>query len=498
VPSIADMFFISALVWLFAAGAYGWQGLLQDGDVGTHIRIGDYIRSHHTLPTSDFLSFSKPGQTWYAFEWLTEVLFSWLHSIAGLKGVVLFAGVVITATFTLVLLRALWRGANVLIALALTLMAVNASDIHFHARPHIFTLFFAALAMWLIEIDRRKRTPAIWLLVPITVLWTNLHGGFLALFAILGLLAAGSLAESFLWGEFAVSGRSDALRYGLLGAACAAASLVNPYGIKLHLFIREYLNSDMMRNGIQELQSPSFRAESMFHYMFLMFLALALTALLLKKHRLVEVLWIWFWAYNSLVSVRHVPLFLIVTVPVVAAEVTALWNRWAEAQPARSVARILATVTGQCQGGALRMSVWAPAVVLALALSHSSNWPENFLDGWFPVKIVEKHAEEIAASRIYTSDNWAGYLTYRNYPRQRVFFDDRHPYYDEAMIRDYLRIGNGSPDWRQLLARYRLNMALAPTDSPLSSLLKTDPEWKTVDDDGKIILFRRSPILLSR
>src|SRR5580704_4702061 len=158
VPSLADMFFAAVIVWLFVAGAYGWQTLLQDGDVGTHIRIGDHIRSFRSIPASDFLSFSKPGQTWYAFEWLTEVLFSWLHSIAGLKGVVLFAGVIITATFTLVLLHALWRGANVLIALALTLMAVNASDIHFHARPHIFTLFFAALAMWLVEIDRRKRT----------------------------------------------------------------------------------------------------------------------------------------------------------------------------------------------------------------------------------------------------------------------------------------------------------------------------------------------------
>jgi hypothetical protein len=120
------------------------------------------------------------------------------------------------------------------------------------------------------------------------------------------------------------------------------------------------------------------------------------------------------------------------------------------------------------------------------------------MDGPFPVKIVEKHAGEIAASRIYTSDKWAGYLTYRNYPRQRVFFDDRHPYYDESMIRDYLRLGSGSPDWRELLRRYRLNMALLPTDSPLSALLKLDPDWKPVEDDGKIILFRRLPTPLCR
>ena len=49
-PSLADSFFVSVIVWAFAAGAFGWQGLLMDGDVGTHIRIGDYILTHHSVP----------------------------------------------------------------------------------------------------------------------------------------------------------------------------------------------------------------------------------------------------------------------------------------------------------------------------------------------------------------------------------------------------------------------------------------------------------------
>ncbi len=279
VPSIADLFFISAILWLFVAGAYGWQTLLQDGDVGTHIRIGDYIRATHSVPTRDFFSFSRPGQEWYAFEWLTEVIFSFLHSYVGLKGIVLLSGVVIAGTFTIVLLHALWRGANVLVALALCLMAVNASSIHFHARPHIFTLLFLAVAAWLIGADQRRRTWALWLLVPITILWTNLHGGFLILFALVGLLAMGCLGESLLWGELAAWGKSGAWRYLLLGAGCAVASLVNPYGVKLILYIRDTLGVSAIRNGVQEFQSPSFRAESMFHFMLVLFLALAITGL---------------------------------------------------------------------------------------------------------------------------------------------------------------------------------------------------------------------------
>jgi len=490
VPSLADLFFIAVIAWAFAAGPYGWHGLLMDGDVGTHTRIGDHILAHHSVPTRDFLAFSKPGQEWYAFEWLTEILFSFLHSVAGLKGVVLLSGVVIAAAFTILLMHALWRGANVVISLTLVLMAVNASSIHFHARPHIFTLLFVAMAMWLIAADRQRRTWALWLLIPVTIPWTNLHGGFFILFALLGLLVIGSFAESLLWGELASRGKSDAVRYSFLGAGCAVASLANPYGVKLHLFLLDYLRSDTIRNGVQEFQSPSFRSESLLHYMVLAFLALAISGALVKKHRLTEVLWIWFMAYNSLVSVRHVPLFAIVAAPILAQEITAWWNAWAQAQPSRSVARTLDAITGQHQCGAPRMSIWAPVVVLWLALSHTDNWPRNFLDGPFPVKIVATHADEIAGSRVYTSDKWAGYLIYTNYPRQRVFFDDRHHYFGEPIIGDYLKIGSGLKQWSELLGRYRFDLVLCTADSPLASLLRLHPDWKTVEDDGSAVLFR--------
>jgi hypothetical protein len=483
VPSIADLFFLAAMVWLFVAGAYGWQTLLQDGDVGTHIRIGDFILQHHSVPAQDFLSFSRQGQEWYSFEWLTDVLFSLLHTAAGLKGVVLFSGVVIVAAFTAVLLHMLWRGSNVVIALALCLMAVNASSIHFHARPHAFTMLFAAISMWLIDVDRKHPSRGIWLLLPIVVLWTNLHAGFLILFAVLGLLVIGELAAR----RF-----SGAWRYSLLGLGCAAASLVNPYGLKLALSLANILKSDTIRNGVQEFQSPSFRSESMFDFMIVLFLALAITGSLLKRRRLTEVLWIWFFAYESLVSVRNVPLFMIVATPILAGEVTGWWNEWARAQPKRSIAATLDEISAQFQVGQLRLSVWAPVFVIVLAFSHSDNWPENFLEGPFPVKIVEKHADELAAGRVYTTDKWAGYLIYRNYPRQRVFFDDRHQYYTEEIIQDYVKIGSGAPQWRQLLEQYRLNLVLCAADSPLAALMKVDPGWKNVEDDGKITLFRLS------
>lgn len=91
IPSFADCFFLAVLIWLFLAGATGWKALLMDGDTGWHIRTGEFILDHRLIPDKDIFSYSKPGQPWFAWEWLSDVCFAVLFRWAGLKGVVLFA-----------------------------------------------------------------------------------------------------------------------------------------------------------------------------------------------------------------------------------------------------------------------------------------------------------------------------------------------------------------------------------------------------------------------
>src|SRR5580693_3835190 len=76
-PSLADFLFVTLLVWMFLGG--GGKTMLADGDTGWHIRTGDYILEHHAVPHSDIFSFTRPAAPWYAWEWLSDVIFSTLH-----------------------------------------------------------------------------------------------------------------------------------------------------------------------------------------------------------------------------------------------------------------------------------------------------------------------------------------------------------------------------------------------------------------------------------
>src|SRR5258708_13785851 len=80
-PGFSDCLFLAVLFWLFASGSGGWSGLLADGDTGWHIRTGQWILENHSVPHTDLFSFSKAGQPWFAWEWLSDVVFAFLHAV---------------------------------------------------------------------------------------------------------------------------------------------------------------------------------------------------------------------------------------------------------------------------------------------------------------------------------------------------------------------------------------------------------------------------------
>ena len=166
-----------------------------------------------------------------------------------------------------------------------------------------------------------------WLLVPLTALWVNLHAGFVAWLATLGLLVILCAAQRA-WRPMR--------RYGALAALCALASLLNPNGWQLHLHIARYLNSAWILDHVQEFQSPNIRSEGMIVFAVLLLAAVSLAP---QADRF-EGLLVLVWGFLALRSARHVPFFALAAAPVLASGAAAYWARLAERAGARSPRRI--------------------------------------------------------------------------------------------------------------------------------------------------------------
>ncbi len=488
-PSLSDLLFIAFFVWLFVAGGDGWRGLLLDGDTGWHIRTGEYILDHGSVPRVDLFSFTKPGAQWYAWEWLSDVALALLHRAFGLKGVVFAAGVIIAGWAVLLLRQALWRGAHPWLALAVTLPGIGAASIHFLARPHILTLAFATISVWMIESDLAKPRWRVWLLVPLTVLWANTHGAFVVLILLLGLTAIGAVAEA--WGG--VRSWGAAVRYSVLTVACGSASILNPYGLRLHEHIAGYLRSDWIRNVVQEFRAPDFRSESQLQFEALLIIGVAVAAILASRKRFVHALWILVFGHLALTSLRHAPVYIAVVAPVLAQAGTELWRSAVLRSGPNSAAAILDRIGLDSAHAYRRTSLWIPLFLAGyLLLASAAVWPQDFPALNFPTRMAQRYSDLISRSRVLTVDQWGDYLIYRFYPRQRVFADGRSDFYGPEIGGEYVRAVEGDYRWRDTLNRYAVEVVLAPPTWALSTILKSDGGWRVVADDGSAVLFVRA------
>lgn len=469
-PSLADLLLAMMVLRPYLFGG-GWSELLSDASVGMHIRTGDLIRATLSLPTSDPFSFALPGKPWFAWEWLTEILLSLIHSAGGLSLIALSAVAILLLTSAFVLRTSLESGSSALLTLLLVLTGFQTSLLHALARPHLATWLFIAISVHICQRERRAPSRLLWLLVPLCALWANIHGGFAILPVYLGLLATGLALER----DF-----PNARRFLLASSACAASTLLNPYGIGLHRHMLEFLSSPWVKGLIQEYHAPSPDLGEPFYWFFALSLASSISLLsLLLRRRFADACILAFFLWSAWTSARHIPLFIIAGLPILS----------------RELSRLLPEGTADFETPHLRRhSIWVPlALALAFLFRAPLNVPNEFPAERFPSAIYARHAQELQASRLLSTDAWGDWLIYTAAPRQRVFLDGLQDFFGPELGFDYLTMLEAGPRTPALLREWNFDAVLVPVETPLAAWLSRQSGWSEIDRAGPAVYFRRNP-----
>jgi hypothetical protein len=520
-PSLTDLAFALPFLLLFVRGE-GFKNMLGDGDTGWHIRTGQWIMAHHQVPHTDMFSFTRPGAPWFAWEWLWDVIFGWLHLHWGMAAVTLGSLLVLAFTSALVFRLVHRKCTNVLIAAGVSILAVAGSSMHWLARPHLFTLLFVVIFYSILErVSGEEDGPIynrpqvgnlphtglgnaklLWLLPVLTILWTNLHAGFLAGIILIGCYAAGELTAWVLSAEpeRRKAALGNARLYLLSAAGCFLASFLNPYFYHLHQHIYAYLTDAYQFKYISEFQTISFHEISAKVYLEPMIVLAAITAAWsLYRRRFVYVFLLLGWLHLALMAGRNIPIFMFVAAPPVALTLNEMLGLLSAANVAGWVKRAiqsLENLAGEIDetdriGRAHLVS--AGLVLLIVAISYAPGRPPKFQAEYDPKHYPAKAADALAAAdpswRIFTEDVWGGYMIYR-YPERKVFIDGRSDFYGDKFGQKYLDTMNGTYDWEENLRRYHVDTILLPTDAALVSTLKESKDWRTIYDDGTAIAFR--------
>jgi hypothetical protein len=113
----------------------------------------------------------------------------------------------------------------------------------------------------------------------------------------------------------------------------------------------------------------------------------------------------------------------------------------------------------------------------------------RFDDKRFPVKAVEFLNRQKIHGNVFNDDEFGDYMIYAAWPTYRVFMDGRSDMYGEKFGRDYLRIANVAPGWKQTLKKYNVSWVIFNTDSALIAALKDQPDWQSVYSDPVATIF---------
>ena len=503
-PSLADFAFLTPIVLLFGR-LQGVKTLLGDCDTGWHIRTGEWIVSNRLVPTHDVFSFSKPGGVWFAWEWLSDVIFAGLNGMWGLRGVVLLSILLLSATFTALFLVAR-RRANPVTAILVTVVAAVASSVHWLARPHLFTLLFVILFYAALERVREgqtrwRRLPYLALLPVAMILWTNLHGGFFVGIALVGAYGAGELAQMALTANREARGPAwqRAKRYFACAGACLAASLVNPYTYRLHVHLVEYLRDPYAPQHIMEFFSLSFHHPSAIFFETMLLLSAVSVFWYARRGRYTESLLLLVFGHLALVAARNIPLLMLVAAAPVAGLVQAWLNGLPELELAQWVRRAAAKYNQVAARTAEtdRIPRWhlmsALGVAMVAALLFAPAPPKRFRAEFdpqsYPAKAIEA-LQRMPQPRIFTDDQWGDYLIWRLYPSHKVFVDGRSDFYGSAFEEKYTDVLSVKYDWERILSGFDVDTILLPPDVPLAGALKESSRWRVVYDDGVALIFR--------
>lgn len=485
--SLVDLTFA---IWLLVVVIVRPGVLLNsDGDLARHIRMGGHVLSNGPRFT-DVFSFTRFGEPFLAYEWGSQVLFSLVHSAAGLAGIVVFAGILIASAYALLVRWLLARGVDPLLAVLTTTAAAVLGSSHWLARPHLFSLLGCVVLLRWVEAPR----PRSWLLLPLFALWANLHPGFVFGLAVLGAAMAGDVLEAI-----RRPGDSGALRgvlteRGRQVGFAALGTLITPFGPALHGHILGLLGNDYILSVTSEFQSPDFHM--LYAKLFAGVAILVVAALAFRRSAPVParffIFLVTFWA--ALEAQRNIVLFGALALPLMALELDGEW-RAIPSRILRSLSRGLRRVEALAPRGPLAVLMATVLVVIALGggqVRGVSVVPNSFDSEVFPTEAVARARAAGLTGNLLTEFTWGGYVLYA-WPEQRIFIDGMTDFFGEDLLREYGVLVEQKPGWRDVLESHGVQLAILPPDSPLAMALREDQEWLGWYADEVAVVMVRDP-----
>jgi hypothetical protein len=464
-----------------------------DPDVFWHVKTGEWIWTHHAVPTRDYFSYTAPGPLAYT-EALAQLFLYALDRAGGASALTMGAALLAFAYACAVfLLCGVDRDRTPAARLLASAGVALASSYRFGPKTELFSFIAQALLVSLVlaferEAERpdgpARRQLLRWLgaIAVLCVVWANCHRG--------GVLAPVTLAVAA--GAWALRGKTRPLAVpGLVGAGVAAAALMlQPSGARYFSSSVGLTSRTSLGASLPEFRPADLAFLTRVDPWALVLLATWLATLAWRRRFDAETAIALMSLVMPWVSVRYVPFAALALGPGVARGIDGA-ARWVAGRFEQPVSAL--------QASALAFALSGGALGYQYVTGHA---PDAFGSGLLTWRVPVGAATFLRAhpppGRMWNSFDFGGYLAYALGPEQKVFIDGRNDtvypraFYDETQMAsvDFATL-------RRQFERYGVTYAVLLCSGLRErrfAQLYADPRWRLVYvDDVAAVLVRRTP-----
>ena len=498
------------IILLLALAAAGKAVLYDtmDPDCFWHLRVAAQLHRDGIGPLVDNLSFASSRKPWTPYSWLAELGMKAIWDAGGYRAAVAtqalmqgaFALLLAAACLQLRQSRAVSdigppRPQRDLHEDYVDLLERSGSDFYFSTalctaaglflslgylsfRPVTLGLDLLLVCVVLILRDRRlgEQTKSLWLTVPITVLFTNVHLFAMLLPAIGIALLVGAISET------TTDRPRRVRRYAVLSTQLVLAFMATPMLPGLVRTIFFYGTRDTMVRGpvIAEMQffarGPAGAVGAA--------IVLASTIGVLARWRwirLAERICFVFATLLLLKMGRFAPVYVMIGMPLLAATMPPLRDRVLAGRPAQWAMASLLLI------GCVRVIASFPSRSMSFGSWLNRHGPEA---PGYPVAAADYLTANVPlrSGRLVNEFGWGGYLSWRLGDSYRMLLDGRTQVYP-AKLWQATYLGTAG-DRRALLSTVDADAAVLPTErSEFAACLRT-LGWKTVYQDDRAVVMR--------
>lgn len=454
-----------------------------DPDFWWHLRTGGLIVDTGIIPHADPFSYSASDQEWITHEWLSETVMYAIYDKMGMIPLIIFFSLIITAAYVFTYLRTSGAAKPYIAGFVLVISAVASAPL-WGVRPQMISLLLTSIFLYLLDqYERKQKIGFLIPLPPLTILWVNLHGGFIIGIGIIGVYLLGFLARILFPGKDKAKADIRDWKPALILTGvivlCLLASLINPNHYKILVYPFQTLFDPAMQQYLVEWYSPDFHNIIWVPFAVLVLALIAAGMAGKGQVSISSALLVIFFGFAAFRSVRHIPLFAIAAAPVLAGQIGQIIKMPKSSQTGSKVFQGLNIAI------VLLLAAFAGMTISQLPEKQQVKEADTF-----PKQAVEWLLKNRPEGNLFNSYTWGGYLIWSLYPDCPVFIDGRADVYGADFINRYATIHQAKSGWEAELEKTGAQLVLIEKNSILAQALSQSGKWDILYKDDLSVIFQ--------